>query len=823
MFRNYLKIAWRNILRNKTSSFINIAGLTVGISCVFLIVLYIQDELGFDKFFKNADRIYQVNVEGNFGGSEFIAGTSPPPAGTALLNAFPEIETTTRIFYPGDEVVRCQEKTTAQSFFTEKKIWGVDSNFLQVFDYKMLEGNAATCLLQKNAVILTKQSAKKYFGDGPAIGKTILFGNDREPFSVSGVLDNLPSGSTFQFDMLRSMVSYPVVKRFNWSWVWLQVSTYVRLRDNVPDDAVAIQKLETKFPAMVKLQAATAFKRIGQPFDEFERKGGKWILHLQPLLDIHLHSAGIGTNFTTVSDIKYVYIFSVVAFFIMILACVNFMNLSTAQSSKRAKEVGIRKVLGSYRKDLIKQFLAEAILYSCIAAVLAFVITVIVLKPFNTLAEKELSIVSLLSENIWIYLTGLVIFIGLLAGSYPAFYLTSFKPINVLKGKLFKTSGSNRFIRNGLVVFQFTVSTALIICTLVVFQQLKFTRSKDLGLNRENMITIANAGRLQNREEAFREAVAALPQIEGASIATSVPTKNLFTDLYVPIAANNEQLSKDISLSSFVVDEYFIPALKIQLLQGRNFSKDFSDSLSVIVNEATVKQIGWKNPVGEHLKYPGNSDQDFVVIGVVKDFNFQSLRTAVSPFALFHAASKTYDIGTSFILAKSKPGNINNTIQKIETKWKSFSPDTPFDYSFLDEEFAALYRADQRMSVVFNLFTMLAIFVACLGLFGLAAYTAERRTKEIGIRKVLGASIQSVVVLLSKDFLKLVFLAAVIAFPLAAWYMNIWLQEFAYRINISWWIFLFAGLIALIIAVGTISSQTIKTAVSNPVKSLRSE
>ncbi|MFN2457938.1 MAG: ABC transporter permease [Chitinophagaceae bacterium] len=822
MFKNYIKISWRNILRNKVSSFINISGLTVAVTCVLLIVLYVQDELSFDKFFNKSERIYQVNIEGNFGGTEFLAGTTPPPAGAALASTFPEIETYTRIFYPGDEVVRYAENKSTQSFFTEKKVLGADSNFLQLFNYKMLEGNPATCLLENNSVVITTPIAKKYFGTTSVIGKTLLFGDDRQPFIVSGVLDEIPSQSTLRFDMLRPMASYAAVNRFSWSWVWLQVSTFIKLRDNVPNDVAAIQKLEAKFPPMIKQHAANAFRRIGQPMDEFEKKGGKYKLHLQPLTDIHLHSAGVGTRFITISDIKYVYVFSIVALFLIILACVNFMNLSTAQSTKRAKEVGIRKVLGSFRKDLIKQFLAEALLYSCIAAILAFALTLALLKPFNRLAEKDLSIYSLLDSNIWLYLLGLILVIGLLAGSYPAFYLTSFKPINVLKGKLFK-SGGNHFVRNGLVVFQFTISTALIICTIVVFQQLKYTRSKDLGLNKENVIVIANTKRLQNKEESFRQEIASMPEIANASIASGVPTQYLFMDGYVPIPANNEQLAKDINLPSFIVDYDFIPALQLRIVKGRNFSKDFADSSFVIVNESCVKEIGWKEPIGQYLQYPGNNNQLFKVIGVVKDFNFQSFRDAVSSFALFHSSSKTYDWGNSYVIAKTKPGNISETLGKLEAKWKSFTADTPFDYSFLDEEFDALYKTDKRMGLVFNLFTILAIFVACLGLFGLAVYTAEKRTKEIGIRKVLGASVQSIVAMFSKDFLKLVVIASVIAFPLAWWYMNKWLQDFAYRINVQWWAFPLAGVIAILIAFLTISFQAIKAAVSNPVKNLRTE
>ena len=575
MFKNYLKIGLRNIGRNKVSSFINIAGLAIGITCVIFILFYVQDELRYDRFFKHADRIYQVNIEGNLGGQEFLSGTTPPPAGAALVNTFPEIETYTRMFNASDEVVRSEENKQVENYFTERNVHGVDSNFLQVFNYKLLQGNAATCLLQPNSVVITEQIAKKYFGNSNAMGRVLLFDDDRNPFTVTGVLQNLPSQSSLQFDMLRPMISYPAVKRFSWSWVWTQMATFVKLRDNVANDALAIQKLESKFPAMVKQQAANAFRRIGQPLDELEKKGGKYILHLQPLTAIHLHSAGIGSNLTTLSDIKYVYIFSVIACFIIILACVNFMNLSTAQSAKRAKEVGIRKVLGSVKTQLIKQFFTEAFIYTIIAAIIGLLLVLVLMKPFNQLSGKELSFDLLFSNNNIIYLLALIIITGLLAGSYPSFYLTSFKPVEVLKGKLLKTNLGNLFLRNGLVIFQFTISTALIVCTIIMFQQLQFTRNKNMGLNKDNILVIANSNRLGTGEETFRQQISGLHGIKNTSITTSVPTKYLFTDGYVPLQNSNEQIAKDISLTSFIVDYDFVPTLQLQLLQWKEFLERF--------------------------------------------------------------------------------------------------------------------------------------------------------------------------------------------------------------------------------------------------------
>ncbi|HMJ48854.1 MAG TPA: ABC transporter permease [Ferruginibacter sp.] len=822
MFKNFLRIGLRTISRNKVSSIINISGLAIGITCVLFILFYVQDELKYDRFFRNSDRIYEVNIGGVMGGQEYLSGTTPPPVGAALMNTFPQIESFTRIYRNQDEVVRNESDKNNEKYFTEKKIGAVDSNFLQVFDYELLEGDRASCLLDPSSVVLTEKTSIKYFGTTKVIGKMLSFGSERISVTVTAVLKNFPDQSSMQFEMLRPVNAYPGVKRFSWSWVWMQMVTFVKLRENVPNDALAIQTLESKFPAMVKIEAASAFRRIGQPLDEFEKKGGKYIIHLQPLTSIHLHSAGISSVFDTLGDIKFIYIFSLIAVFIIILACVNFMNLSTAQSAKRAKEVGIRKVLGSVKGQLVRQFFTEAFIYTLISTGIALLLLLLLMKSFNTLAGKQLSFQLLFSGYNLLYLLLIVVVTGLLAGSYPSFYLTSFKPAAVLKGKLLNTSLGNVFLRNGLVIFQFTISTALIVCTIIMFQQLQYTRQKNLGLDKENVVVVANSNRLGAAEETFRQQMRNIPGVLGASIATSIPTQNVFTDGYVP-ASDNEKTIKDISLSSFIVDYDFIPTLQMQVLKGRNFSKDYSDSLSVILNEEAARQIGWKDPVGQDLQYPGGNNQLFKVIGVVKDFNFQSLHSPIAPFALFHTSSQSYDIGSSYILSKIEAGKTTTVLDQMKSQWKKFSPENPFDYSFLDEEFNALYQSDKKMGAVFSIFTLLSIFVACLGLFGLATHTAERRTREIGIRKVLGAGVHEVVGLLSKDFLKLVIIAAVIAIPLAWWAMDIWLQDFAYRIEISWKVFFIAAMGVLLIALATVSFKAIKAALVNPVKSLRTE
>jgi putative ABC transport system permease protein len=824
MFKNYLKTAWRNMQRNKVNSILNISGLAIAVACVLMIALYVRDEMSYDKFFANADHLFQVNmtVADNGGPENTTGGNTAPAVGPTLKEMYPEVESYARVYRPGDVVVRYDGKTKAVNFYSEKNILAVDSGFLQVFNYQLLQGNAATCLQKSNSAVITEATAKKYFGDENPIGKILLFDADRKPFLVTAVLKNIPSNASFQFDMLAPISAYPEVKKRSWNWGWLQVNTWVKLKNSISVDAVSMAKLEARFPEMVKERAFSK----GQSYEDFIKKGNKLRYSLMPFTSVHLHAIPmqVPARMTTLSDIKYVYIFSIIALFIIILACVNFMNLSTAQSATRAKEVGIRKVMGSVKPQLIKQFLTEAMLYSFVATIIGLLLVLLLLKPFNEVAGKSLVFGSIMTSYIWLFVLGLCLFTGLLAGLYPAFFLTAFKPVEVLKGvKLFRNNVANLLIRNGLVVFQFTISVVLIICTIVVFEQLKYEQGKDLGLNKENVVVIANTKRLGNTEESFREELKKQPGVIDASISSSIPSKGNFGDGYVPEATETDKpLLSEIYLSSFMVDNDFIPTLKMQILQGRDFSKEFNDSASVIINETAANKIGWKEPVGKYLTYPGNS-QRFKVIAVVKDFNVASLHELVEPFALFNASSKTYNLHTSFISVRLQPGKISEQIGSMEAKWKSFAPATPFDFSFLDNEFDALYRSEQRMGTVFGIFTFLSIFVACLGLFGLSIFTAERRKKEIGVRKVLGASVQTVVGLLSREFLKLVTIATLIAFPIAWLAMNKWLEDFAYRISMGWWIFVIAGVSAMAIALLTVSFQAVKAAIENPVKALRSE
>ncbi|MBL0355883.1 MAG: ABC transporter permease [Chitinophagaceae bacterium] len=823
MLKNYFKIAVRSFKRNKSFSAINLLGLSVGIAATLLIALYIKDELSYDRFLKNGNNIFQVSLAGDFGGNQFNTYNTPPPVGDAIMNDYPGVKSYTRTFSPGDVLIS-NDRSSTKKYFTEQNVLAVDSNFLQVFDFSLLQGNAASCLNEPHTIVITKATAEKYFNTDQAIGKVLLFGDSKLPLKVTGILQNIPAQSTLQFDFLVPMSTYKVVSYFSWSWIWLNTNTYVTLSDKLAADEAAVNKMVALFPDMVKRRAGKAFERVGMPMEEFYKKGGYWNFGLKRFTNVHLHSAGIETNTSALGSIRNLYIFGAVAFFIILLACVNFMNLSTARSVNRAKEVGVRKVLGSLKRNLTAQFLVESLLFSFAAAIIALVLVVLALPGFNLLAAKTLSFGLLFSNYIWLGLIVLAILIGLLAGSYPALYLSSFKPIAVLKGKLSKTGAGTIFFRNGLVVFQFAVSVGLIICTTVVFNQLRYTQQKDLGLDKENLLLISNTQRLGTAEKTFRDELSKMNGVLNATISTNVPSAGAFGDRYIPEpSATENNPAKDMSMYSYMVDEAFVPTMDIQLLKGRNFSTAFNDSASVIINETAARQSGWKEPVGQYLMYPGGDETRFKVIAVVKDFNVQSLHSAVTPFALFHHSSKSYTEPASFISVRVKPGQVSQAIASLQAKWKNFSPDTPLDYNFLDARLAAMYKTEQQVGAVFSVFAFLSILVACLGLFGLAAFTAEQRIKEIGIRKVLGASVSGIVSMLSKDFLKLVIIGSVIAFPVAWWAMSKWLEDFSYRVNIGWWVFGLAAIIAMIIAFVTVSSQAIKAAVANPVKSLRTE
>ncbi|OQP65609.1 ABC transporter permease [Niastella populi] len=808
MIKNYLKIAFRNLWKRKGFSVINIIGLAIGLATCLLIMLFVLDELSYDRFNKKADRIYRVDGDIKFGGNHFILAVAPDPMGPTLKKDFPQVEQYVRFRSNGGFLVKKGNENVQ-----ENNVVYADSTLFDVFTLPMVDGNAATALQQPNTVVITETVARKYFNTPNAAGKTFII-NNRHNYTVTGVIKDIPSRSHFNFDFFVSMASLEESRKNN--WVSNNFNTYIVLREEADP-----KKLEAQFDALVEKYVGPQVKALMSiDMDEFKKSGNYQRVLLTPLTSIHLHSnkvAELGAN----SSIQYVYIFSAIAFFILLIACVNFMNLSTARSANRAREVGVRKVLGSLKNNLVKQFLTESILISCIALVVALALVAAMLPYFNQLAAKDIKL-NLLA-NPWLLpgLLLLVLITGLLAGSYPAFYLSSFKPIQVIKGKLaagFKTSR----LRSGLVVFQFAISIILIIATIVIYKQLHFIQSHKPGFNRQQVMVIHNSTPLGNKVKAFREEIVKLPGVDNATISGYLPTNSWRNDNPVFADPTLDQ-RRAVSMQTWDVDEQYIPTLGMEMVAGRNFSKDFpTDSSGIIINEAALRLLGFTDPIGKPLYFMRDlNNKDDVstlhIIGVIKDFNFNSMRQQVTPLALM------LDAHNGNIAVRINSADIHQLVAQIARKYKTMAPAEPFNYSFMDDDFNNLYRTEQRMGVIAVSFSSLAILIACLGLFGLAAYAAEQRTKEIGIRKVLGATVSHITAMLSKDFLRLVVIAAVIAFPVAWWFMHSWLQDFAYRTDISWWVFIMAGIMAALIAVVTVSFQTIKAAISNPVKSLRTE
>jgi putative ABC transport system permease protein len=808
MLQNYLKIAFRNLVRNKVYSFINIGGLAVGMATCLLISLYVLDEISYDRFNEKADRICRLDMDIKFGGSEKSYAVSPAPAGPAFLQDYPFIENYVRI-RENSIVIKKGNETIA-----EGDVAFADSSLFEVFTFPMLYGNPKEALKQPNSVVITESIAKKYFNTSQVLGKFLTI-NKTELYKITGVIKDIPENSHIKRNIYMSMLNYEDSKRN--VWISNNYNTYLLLKKGA-----SFTQLKAKFSEVQKkyLQPEI-FQILGiKTIKEFERSGNYLRFDLMPLTQIHLYSnkvAEISTN----SNIQYVYIFSAVALFILLIACVNFMNLSTARSVNRAKEVGVRKVLGTVRSYLIGQFLSESIFLSLIAFILGFGIAYLLLPYFNDLATKQMN---LSLEQKPFLLPVLLLFstlIGLLAGIYPALILSNFKPISVLKGKL-TTSNKGGYLRNGLVVFQFFASVFLIICTIIIYRQLNFIQNKNLGFNREQVLVIHDTNLLGTGLESFKNELLQLKEAKSATISGFLPTPSFrSSNSFWPEGELNAE--KGISMQFWEVGHEYTKTLGMQLLQGRDFDRNMStDSSALVINESAAKIFGYKNPIGKKLFMYADVQTKrmiaFTIIGVVKNFNYESLRENVGAMSMC-LSTKSYGM----ISIRLQTDNIKEAIAKIENKWKSRVGVTPLNYQFLDEAFDGMYRSEQRIGKIFISFAILAIFIACLGLFGLATFTAEQRTKEIGIRKVMGASVTQIVQLLSKDLLRLVILGIIVASPIAYYFMNKWLQDFAYQVEISWWIFALAGLISITIALLTVSYQAIKAAVANPVKSLRTE
>jgi putative ABC transport system permease protein len=811
MIKNYLRSAWRNITRHKFISFINIFGLTTGLTCCLLILAYIINELSYDKFNANADRTYRVtrifysgpNVE------SLHLSSIAPPFGPLLQNAFPDIQKMTRVLPSGVTVLHYKEK-----LFNEKNAFFADENFFSVFSLNVLKGDRRTALNDPYNIMMTEEVAKKYFGDQDPINKTILLDNTKHEYKVTGIFKPFPSNShmhpdiLMSFNTLRDSAIYGE-KQLETNFGNNSFYTYLLLPKNYNADMISGQ-LSAFLDKYVHMQGMPPNLKTSQVTK----------LTIQKLTDIHLRSH-LDDEIEENGDISRVYIFSVIAVFILLIACINYMNLSTARSALRAKEIGIRKVIGAQRKEIIRQFLSESVLVTWIALLFALAFTWLLVPFINHLSGLDLAFSSLFRYQIITVILLLPFVIGLISGIYPAMFMSSFIPVKVLKGVLKVGSGGISF-RKILVVLQFSISIMLIIATTVVFEQLHFIQQKSLGFNKDHIINMAYVGSLTNQFESFRHELLKNPAVKEIGRSSRIPSGRLLDDQNAQVMQGGKLAPIKIDLKYITTDYGFIPTYGMQMAAGRNFSREYiTDTANYIINETAVQQLGWKtsqNAIGKDISY-GNVKGK--VIGVVHDFHFESLHQKIIPLLFQLPAPKNGYYGV--ISVKINGNNIPSAISTIKDTWQLYLPNVPFDYTFLDEKFQKLYNSEQQQGSLFTIFSCLAIFIACLGLLGLSAFTISQRVKEIGVRKVLGASVPQIVAELSKDFLKLVLIAAVIALPVAGILMHKWLLDFAFRIDLNWWVFLMAGVIALIIAFVTISFQSIKAAVANPVKSLRSE
>jgi putative ABC transport system permease protein len=809
MLKNYLKVAWRNLVKNRTFSIINIAGLAVGLACFILIALYVTDEISYDKYNEKAGRIYRVDSDIRFGGTDLKLAVCSDPMGATLKKDYPQVEQFTRIYTSnGSKLIK-----KGDQFINENNVAHADSTFFDVFTLPAIQGDTKTALNEPNTVVVTESSAKKFFGTVDAVGK-VLETNDRNhtTYKVTAVIRDMPRASHFNFDFIFSMDNV----EYGWgNFLSHNFQTYIVLKPGA--DYHAFERNFTQVIDKYILPQAKQFMQINS-MDEFRKSGNRLEYSLMPVTDIHLHSdrfPELGVN----GNIQYVYIFSAVALFILLIACVNFMNLSTARSSNRAKEVGIRKVLGTEKKSLIGQFLTESTLMVFLALLIAIGLVWVAVGYFNDISGKSLNMAALFQPGYLLFLLLLPVVVGAMAGLYPAFFLSSFQPITVLKGKINKGFRRN-YLRSGLVVFQFFTSIILMIGTIVVYRQLNYIQNRKIGFNKDQVLVISGTGALGTNQDAFKNEVSKMSGVKAASFAGYLPVSNSSRNdnTFSTEAVMNQK--NGFNMQVWNVDYDYIPVMGMEMLKGRNFSPQYGgDSSGVIINESTAKVIGFDDPVGKKLySSDGNGKTtEYTIVGVVRNFNYESLRQNIGPLCMRLGYNKW---ATAFKIAAS---DAKPLISNIESKWKAMAPGMPFSYQFLDEAFDNMYRTEQRVGKVALSFALLAIFIACLGLFGLATYMAEQRTKEIGVRKVLGASVSNIVSMLSKDFARLVIIGAVIAFPVAWWAMNRWLQDFAYRVDLGWWIFLVAAALTLMIAIITVILQAVKAALANPVKSLRTE
>lgn len=796
MIKNIFLIAIRNFKKDKWYSLLNILGLTIGITFSLFLIFYIVDELNYDKFNDKADRICRINAYITEPDKNTNWTSTQLPLGPTLKKDFPEVEESARFFTRERTLFKNGEKS-----FYETKLYYADSNVFKIFTNKFIEGNAATALVAPNSIVISKKLAEKYFGKNtPAVGKSLR--TVYEVFNVTGVIEDMPKNTHLFYDMLISASSF--LKGDDGgprSWGGFNNFTYVLLKTGTT--ALAFEK---KLIPMYDQYMAPIFAQYNIKI----RYG------VQPITDIHLHSDLQGEP-EELGSMSYIWIFYAVAFFMLLIACINYMNLTTARSARRAKEIGVRKVTGSSKKQLIFQFLAESLLTAFAAVLLSFILVILLLSVFNSISGKSFTIETLFHPFNILLLLGIGLFTGLVGGSYPAFYLSGFKPVSILKGALSKASG-NVNLRRTLVVLQFSVSMIMLICTWIVYSQLSYLQKKDLGFNKEQVMTIT-----VNTGEDERSKIAAmnndfrnLPGVKSVGTGNAYPgSGNISLNLFT-VETKNGHIDKGVEC--YQVDENLLPTLGIMIVRGRNFL-NLADTLhSILVNEAMVKHFGWDEPLGKRVTFPGDTSGNYVeVVGVMKDFNQASLYNPIAPLLLFFSANN------NIIQLKMDGVNIKSSIAKAETTWKKYFPQLPFEYKFLDENFNSQYVADQKRGKIFAAFSILTIIITCLGLLGLTAFTTQQKQKEISIRRVLGATTSSVMIMITKSYLWLALIATLVAFPVAWYFMNRWLQVFTYHDSLSLVPFILSALIIVITAAATAMYYSGKAALTNPVKSLRTE
>lgn len=839
MFRSMFKIAWRNALRQKQFTLLNIVGLTFGISTCTLIGLYVHDELTYDTFHEKGERIYRVNQPNIWGDWDRLVANTGPNVAVALREDAPEFEQVTRLLSLGSQTVTTgvnDEHTTA---FKETRFYAAEENFFDVFSFDFLVGNPKTVFLEPMNMVVTLETARRYFGQDifpeEAVGKTVElkdYDGSWKTYTVRGVVTDVPHKSHLQFDVLVSLKSQSEMMRVNgWKWIWTAFSTYGLVKEGVD-----VGHLEEKLQAIPPKWAPPTTERIfNQSFEEFTN-GYPWKLDLQPLTEIYSSGSPSVHSFGPTGNPQFVKIFGAIGILVLLLSAINFMNLSTARSANRAKEVGIRKVLGSERKALLYQFVMESILFVMASTLLAFFIVHLSIDEFNALADKNISLLPHFNNPVFYgIIIVFIVLLGLLAGSYPAFYLSGFKPIETLKGKL-SVGFNGKGIRNGLVVFQFTISIALIICTFFVQKQLSYASAMDVGFARNNILQLHNIEQFGFDTEALKTKLESNPAFIKVGKSYGLPPNIWSGDRYK--AKGEDQV---VQLSNVRTEEDYLDLLGLEFIAGRNFDANRpNDKYKVVLNETAVKTLGWgkqesfetDSPVGKVLKLASGDEDEFEVIGVVKDFNFNSVKREILPLVVIHHQNdKVWDYrgGLSFYSMRLDPARITNSndlltlLDRLEAEIAELDVTVPFEYSFLDQEFENTFRSEQRMGTVLNLFVIMAVVIACLGLFGLAAFTAEQRTKELGIRKVLGANVTEIVWIFSSEFTKLILVSILIATPVTYYLVDQWLAGFAYRTPIDVWVFAFAAFVALTIAVVTIGYQSITTANKNPVLALKDE